>query len=179
MAYRFVPFSMTLNQSLWRSFVCCKVFRIQFYEYFFRTFRTVLTDMARRAVPRRQLSFLSYLLLYVTLLSSYRARLMRVIYRARSCCVWTSGDPLLCPPLTAVVSGAKASPVCEFHTAGSASPTECCGIFDWRCSWNMNEITVNHHHRPSFSLAVKTHLVLKFFLPKKTPVLRQADCTDF
>jgi len=59
-------------ESLWRSFVCCKVFRIQFYEYFFWTFRTVLTDMARRAVPRRQLSFLSYLLLYVTLLSSCR-----------------------------------------------------------------------------------------------------------
>jgi len=141
-------------ESLWRSFVCCKVFRIQFYEYFFLNISHGFNWHGASRSTSATAEFLVLFTVVCDIIKFLPARHMRVIYRARSCCVWTSGDPLLCPPVTAVVSGAKASPVCEFHSTGSASPTECCGIFDWRCLWNMNEITVNHHHRLLFSLAV-------------------------
>ena len=57
MAYLIVPFPMTLNDlechSPFAELIKCNSTNIC------ATFRTVSTDTARRAVPRRQLSFLS------------------------------------------------------------------------------------------------------------------------
>ena len=75
-ACRFVPFPIILNNHEGHSFIA-RLFRCNSTNIY-ATFRTVSTDSARRAVPRRQLSFL-WPLISVWLFS---AKIMRVdIYK--------------------------------------------------------------------------------------------------